>query len=173
MSAPEATRSNATGSSRTGRARRIASRIAAVFRIQPASSIPVPRPTATTGSVSVTVAISTVAGVVFPMPMSPAISKSAPESTSSSAIARPAASAATTSSWLSASSRSIDPDDRRTLCPAARGSVSASTATSTTRTPALATRASAFTAAPPARKFATICAVTSLGYADTPCRATP
>ena len=47
-------------------------RIAAVLRAQPASSTPVPRPTTTTGSVSVSAATKAVAGVVFPIPISPA-----------------------------------------------------------------------------------------------------
>jgi len=100
--------------------------------------------------------------VVFPMPMSPAMSRSAPLSTSSSAMARPAAMAASTSSWVNASSRSIRPLERRTLCrvtcagrPADAVS-GVSTARSTTRTVAPATDASTFTAAPPARKLATI-----------------
>ncbi|CNV90924.1 Uncharacterised protein [Mycobacterium tuberculosis] len=50
---------------------------------------------------------------------------------------------------------------------------SASTARSATRTVAPATSASALIAAPPASMLATIWAVTSGGYADTPDRATP
>ena len=59
--------------------------------------------------------------VVLPMPMSPAISRSAPASISSSATALPAASAAATSSAVSASSRWIAPEPRRTLCAAHLG----------------------------------------------------
>ncbi len=167
-SAPPPVASNAIGSLITRRARRSASRIAAVLRIHAWSSIPVPRPTTATGSDPVSDAISTAAGVVLPMPMSPATSTSAPASTSSSAMARPATIASSHCSRVSASSRSIDPEDRRTLCWLTAAGVSASTAMSTTRTVAPATCASTFTAAPPVRKLATICPVTSLGYADTP-----
>ena len=47
-------------------------------------------PAHATGSESVSAAINVVAAVVFPIPISPAISRSAPASTSSSAIRRPA-----------------------------------------------------------------------------------
>lgn len=47
------------------------------------------------------------------------------------------------------------------------------TATSTMRTLAPAVSASALIAAPPVAMLATICAVTSGGYADTPAAATP
>ena len=67
-----------TGSGNTGRVRNRASRTAAVLRAQPASSIPVPKPTTATGSAFVSAATKTAAAVVFPMPMSPAISRSAP-----------------------------------------------------------------------------------------------
>ena len=50
---------------------------------------------------------------------------------------------------------------------------SESTATSTTRTPAPASSASTLIAAPPFSKFATICAVTSAGNAETPDAVTP
>ena len=174
-SAPPHTRSRPTGSAETSRARCSASRMAAVLRAHPASSTPVPRPTTATGSDAVSAAINVVAAVVFPIPMSPAINRSAPASISSSAIARPAATAATASSALSASSTAMLPLPRRTLwAPIAfdHGS-SESTATSTTRTDAPATSASALIAAPPASKLATICAVTSGGKAETPAAVTP
>ena len=110
-------------------------------------------------------AIKVVAGVVFPIPISPAMSRSAPESTSSSAIRRPASIAAETSSPVSASSTAMLPLPRRTLCTPMdcdNGS-SASTAMSATRTVAPAVSASTLIAAPPASKLATICAVTSAG----------
>ena len=149
--------------------------MAAVLRAHPASSTPVPRPITATGSESVSAAIKVVAGVVFPMPMSPAIRMSAPESTSSSAIRRPASSAAATSSSVSASSTAILPLLRRTLCAPIDGESGseASTATSMTRTVAPATSARTLIAAPPASKLATIWAVTSAGYADTPAAVTP
>ena len=90
-SAPPQQRSNPTGSGNTSRVRNRASRTAAVLRAQPASSIPVPKPTTATGSAFVSAATKTAAAVVFPIPMSPAISRSAPASTSSSAMRRPAA----------------------------------------------------------------------------------
>ena len=104
---------------------------------QPASSMPVPRPTTATGSVPVSAAIKVVAAVVFPIPMSPAISRSAPASTSSSAIRRPASIAACASSArqrvldgdvAAAAAHLVRADRRRT---AARRQ---STAMSTTRT---------------------------------------
>ncbi len=108
-SAPPHTRSNPSGSAVRPRARYNASRTAATFRDQPASSIPVPRPTTTTGSAPVSAAINAVAAVVFPIPISPAISRSAPASTSSSAIRRPASTAACASSAVSASSTAMLP----------------------------------------------------------------
>ena len=83
--------------------------------------------------------------------------------------------ASTTSSGVSASSTAMLPLDRRTLCAPIEGDSgsSVSTAMSATRTPAPANAASTFTAAPPASKFATIAAVTSAGYADTPAAVTP
>ena len=56
---------------------------------------------------------------------------------------------------------------------AADSGSSLSTAMSATRTLAPATSASTFTAAPPEAKLATIAAVTSAGYADTPAEVTP
>ena len=134
-----------------------------------------PRPTAATGSVPVINATKVVAEVVFPIPMSPAINRSAPASTSSSAICLPASTAARTSSAVSGSSTARLRLLLRTLCAPIAGvsGSSQSTAMSTTRTPAPATPASTLTAAPPASKFATICAVTSGGYADTPDAVTP
>ena len=66
----------------------------------------------------------------------------------------------------SASSRSMRPLPALTLCrvvSAGRTATSVATARSATRTVAPTWAASALTAAPPARKLATICAVTSLG----------
>ena len=71
-SAAPQTRSSPTGSADNARARYSASRIAAVLRAQPASSMPVPLPTTATGSELVRAAIKVVAGVVFPIPISPA-----------------------------------------------------------------------------------------------------
>ena len=161
---PQAARS-ATGSSRRSRDRYSASRTAAVLRDHAASSIPVPRPTAATGSVPISAAIRVVAAVVFPMPISPTIRRSAPASTSSSAIRRPASIAAIASSRSRASSVAMLPLERRTLCVvvASPGDWSRSTAISTTRTVAPAASARVLIAAPPASILATIWAVTSGG----------
>ena len=112
-SGPPQVARRAIGSPFTGRPRRIASRTAAVLRIHVASSMPVPRPTTRAGSTSASSPTSAAAGVVFPIPMSPAISRSAPSSISSSATAAPSRRAATHSSRVMASSRSIDPLPRR------------------------------------------------------------
>ncbi len=86
------------------------------------------------------------------------MSRSAPASTSSSAIRHPAVIAATTSASLSASSIAMLPEPRRTLwAPMAGDSgASQSTAMSATRTVAPATSASTLTAAPPESKLAII-----------------
>ena len=173
MSAPATLRSIATGSRRSLDARYMASRMAEVLRIHPSSSIPVPRPTSSTGSRPVTRQASTVAGVVLPIPRSPAMSRSAPASISSSAIRRPAATAARTSSSLSASSRSIAPEDRRILWSSSPPGTSADIARSATRTPAPACLARTDTAAPPVTMLPAICSVTACGYAETPCSAIP
>ena len=165
MSAPAAVRSSAIGSASTGRARRSASRTAVALRIQPWSSIPEPRPTTATGSLPVSAAISTDAGVLLATPRSPGISRSAPPSTSASAIRTPAATAARASASVSASSRSIEPEPRRTLnSPIERiAEASVSTAMSTTRTLAPAAAARTLIAAAPVSMLPTSCAVTSAG----------
>ena len=109
------------------------------------------------------------AGVVLPIPMSPATSTSAPASAASSASRCPSASAAVASATVIASSRSMDPLPRRMRSAQTAGSMpsrydgSASTLTSTMRTVAPTCLASTLAAAPPVTKFATICAVTSGG----------
>ena len=132
------------------RARKRASRTAAVLRAHPASSTPVPRPISTTGSVPVSAAINVVAAVVFPMPMSPAMRRSAPASASSSATCIPRSSAAAASPALSASCTAMLP-------------LGLPTDMSTTRTVAPASAASTLMPAPPDSIAATICAVTSAG----------
>ncbi|OAA28320.1 hypothetical protein UG55_1006295 [Frankia sp. EI5c] len=181
-SAPPATRSTDRALPAYGRARRIASRIAATLSIQRWSSMPVPRPTTSTGSRSSSAPTTAAAAVVFPMPISPGTIRSVPASISSSAISRPTANARSTSAGVSASTWSIRPLARRTRyrsgaavpsTPPGAVGTGVSTETSTTRTDAPTWRASALTAAPPAAKFATICAVTSAGKADTPVAAMP
>ena len=180
-SGPPQVARRAIGSPLTGRPRRIASRTAAVLRIHVMSSMPVPRPTTFAGSTSASSPTRAAAGVVFPIPMSPAISRSAPASTSSSAIRAPSRRAATHSSRVMASSRSIDPLPRRIRCVVTSSGTgnplagqSTSTLTSTTRTVTPWLRARTVAAAPPVTKLATIWAVTSGGYALVPAvRATP
>ena len=147
------------------RPRRAASRTAAHLTIHARSSIPVPRPTTVATSTSHRTAMSVDAGVVLPMPMSPAISRSAPASTSWSAIAIPARTACSASATVIAGPTAMSPELRRTLksLTPGRSDRSASTDMSTTRTLAPVSRASTFTAAPPATKLRTICAVTSGG----------
>src|SRR4051812_37116128 len=111
--------------------------------------------------------------------MSPVSRQSAPSSTSRSATPMPTSSACVASSGVIAGPTVRSRVPRRTGCdhrPSAAGrsvpsSVAMPTSTTTTRTPAC--RASALTAAPPARKFATIWAVTSCGHGVTPRAWTP
>lgn len=93
------------------------------------------------------------------------MSRSAPPSTSASAIVIPARTAALTSAALSASSTSIEPEPRRTLnSPIERvAGASASTAMSTTRTLAPAAAASTLITAPPVSIVPSSCEVTSAG----------
>ena len=127
--------------------------------------MPDPRPTTATGSLPVSAATSTDAGVLLPIPRSPGMSRSAPPSTSASAIVIPARTAALTSASLSASSTSMEPELRRTLnSPIERvAGASESTAMSTTRTLAPAAAASTLIAAPPVSIVPSSCAVTSAG----------
>ncbi len=114
-SAPPTAASRATWSPRTGRARRSASRIAAHLRIHVRSSMgSPPRPVTTDASVPHRAATSTAATVVPPTLTSPRITRSVPESASSSAIRIPSRRAASASSRVSASSMSIRPLPRRT-----------------------------------------------------------
>ncbi len=131
------------------RARYSASRTAAVLRAQPRRRHGTPadhrdrlRP--------VSAEISAAAGVVFPMPMSPAMRRSAPASISSSAMRKPAVTAAIVSASVMASSTAMLPLPRRTLCApiCSETGWSQSTETSTTRTVAPALPASTLIAAP-------------------------
>ena len=153
------------------RARNSASRTAAVLRAQPASSMPVPRPTTATGSVSVSAATSAVAGggvsdahVAGDQQVGAGVDLLVGDPAAGldrgDASRRP----------VSASSTAMLPLPRRTLCApiAADSGSSTSTAMSATRTVAPARSASTLIAAPPASMLATICAVTSGGIGRHP-----
>ena len=119
-----------------------------------------PRPVTSAGSRPISAAVSALAAVVLPMPISPTATTSTPRSSSPRATAWPLAIA------RSASARVI-------AGPSVMSLVGRPTPTSTTLSSAPIARASTLTAAPPARMFATIWAVTSPGYAETPRDATP
>ena len=137
----------AMGSCLMARTRYMASRTAVTLRFQPSSSMPVPRPTTTTGSVLVMAPMRAAAGVVLPIPRSPAMRRSTPESTSWSATRCPICSERITWSSSMASSRSMEPQLRETR---SSPHTSWSRETSTTRTEAPAARPSTLMAAPPA-----------------------
>ena len=126
---------------------------------------PVPRPVVSRAERPVNAAVMALDAVVFPIPMSPVPIRSAPAPAASRASATPA------STQASACSRDIagpcvmsavprpTPTTRRSGCAGSGVATPASTISS--RTPACC--AITLTAAPPARKFSTICAVTSRG----------
>ena len=115
--------------------------------------------------------MSAAEGVVLPMPMSPVTSSLAPRSSASRATSAPTLSAARASSVLMAGPSARFAVPWRTLrarSPWASPGIGDATPTSTTTTEAPTWRASTLMAAPPAQKFATICAVTSEGHGVTP-----
>ena len=138
------------------------------MRIQTRSSMPEPRPITLTGSESVRAATSTAATVLEATPSSPGMSRSAPASTSSSAIAMPLRNAVSASARVSASSWSIRPLPRRTLYVRSSSGVVASTERSSSRLLAPTVRASELTAEPPDWASWNIQAVASGGYDETP-----
>src|SRR5579875_873643 len=147
----------------------------ATLRASVASSMPVPRPVTSAAGRPVRAATRAAAGVVLPMPMSPVNRHCAPSAARSAATWAPTSSALRASPSDMAGSRAMLPVPRRTFAcrrPGAAGR-SPATPTSTTRTRAPTWRARTFTAAPPAQKLATICAVTSAGHGDTPSANTP
>ena len=152
-----------------------ARRTTSVLRASVASSIPVPRPVATAGSAPVKAQISAAAGVVFAMPMSPVTRQRCPAPTSSPATSMPTSTARRASSRLIAGPAvmSAVPAATRRCRRSGCASSGVRTPTSTTVTLAPTCRAKALTTAPPARKFATICAVTSCGHGVTPWACTP
>ena len=140
-----------------------------------AASIPVPRPVAAAGSAPVKAQISAADAVVFAMPMSPVTRQRLPAATRSRAISRPTVSAAVACSRVIAgpSVKSAVPGAILRGSSPGTGSSGAATPTSTTVTSAPAWAANALTTAPPARKLATIWAVTSCGQGLTPWAWTP
>ena len=172
--------------------------IAEALSASAASEMPVPRPVTSPTERPVMAAMSAADGVVLPMPISPVTRQSAPSATSCSAIKAPTSSAASASAVLMAGSVVRLPVPERTLAerkpatatagaapaaaaaepptpPAAasRPGIGVATPTSTTMTRAPTSRAMTLMAAPPARKFATICAVTACGHGVTPSLSTP
>src|SRR5215217_3862665 len=140
------------------------------------SSIPVPRPVVSVGGLPVKAEMRQAAGVVLPMPISPATSRSTPPlSISSSATPAPAITARAASSRLMAGPRLRSSVECRTFAARKSGCPpnSPATPTSSTLTLAPTVLAMAFTAALPSQKFPTIAAVTSWGQGETPRPSTP
>jgi hypothetical protein len=142
---------------------------------EPWSSRPVPRPTHASIGTSSRRLIRHAADDVFAIPISPKPITFVPSAACWRTRAAPAASAAFASSSVIAGSsaklrvpRAIGSDTSRSDA----GSGDATPA-STISSTLCATPANALIAAPPARKFATICAVTDCGYGLTPSAAIP
>ena len=99
------------------------------------------------------------------MPMSPVATRSAPASIAPMTSRAPASIAASARSRVMAGPRAMfavpAPSEQRTS--AAESPIGFATPKSATTTRAPQSRASTFTAAPPRRKFSTICAVTDGG----------
>ena len=151
-------------------------RTAPTLRAMASSSRPVPRPHTSDGSAGSSAAVKALAAVVFPIPISPRPTISMPSWASSvaTAIPRSIAPIAVGRDMAGPCVRSSvprTPSTISTLTPATSGA--SVTPASTTRRRAPASRASTQMAAPPFAKLASICAVTSGGYALTPCAATP
>ena len=118
---------------------------------RPAVSEPVPRPTQSRAAPPMPAQASAAATVELPMPISPRIRTEAPGSTA----AAPRRNASSVSVSVMAG-------------PAVKSCVGVSRSSATTDSAAPETRQSWLIAAPPASKFATICAVTSCGKGFTP-----
>jgi len=138
----------------------------------PASSSPVPRPAHSAMSRPASRASRSAAADVLPIPISPS-STTLPGSEAT--ISPPAAIASSHCSAVIAtpSDESAVPSPILRTISRGRGSKWWRTPASTTWSASECCSASTLIAAPPARKFSTICHVTSLGYADTPCAARP
>src|SRR5881296_227983 len=152
-----------------------ARRTTSTLRASVASSTPVPRPVTRAGAAPVIAAAIALAAVVLPIPISPVARRSAPASSACSASRAPVSSACRACACVIAGPRA------RLAVPGAIAQATSSgelpiglaTPKSATTTRAPAWRARTFTAAPPRRKFSTICAVTIWGYALTPSATTP
>ena len=130
--------------------------IASALRRRPASSEPVPRPTQSATSPPNSAAQRAAEMVELPMPISPRVRMSACGSTA----AAPRFMASSVSASVMAG-------------PAVKSAVGRSRSSAITDSSAPFTRQSWLMAAPPAAKFATICAVTSCGKGLTPCAQIP
>lgn len=152
-----------------------ARRTTSTLRAWVSSLIPVPRPVTSAGSTPVKTEIRAADTVVFAMPISPVRSALLPAATRSRAVSMPTSMAATASSRVIAGpvDRSAVPGRiLRGSRPGVAGR-SPATPTSITQTSAPTWLANALQTAPPPRKFATICRVTSWGHGVTPWACTP
>ena len=153
----------------SGRLTASARRTASALRRQPSPSTPVPRPVTVSGAAPVIAAVIALAAVVLPMPMSPVATRSAPASIASITSRAPCSIAASACSRVMAGPRVMfavpAPSGQRTRAPPIPGGppIALATPKSATTTRAPHSRASTLTAAPPRRKFSTICAVTDWG----------
>ena len=137
--------------------------------------MPVPWPVTAAGSRPVNAQMSAADAVVLAMPMSPVSRHRLPAATRSRAISTPTMIAAWACSRVSAGPavKSAVPWAILRGSSPGTGPRSAQTPTSTTTTSAPACAANALATAPPARKLATICAVTSCGHGVTRWACTP
>ena len=157
----------------SGRLTASARRTASTFPTQTSSATPVPRPVTIAGSAPVSAAVSALAAVVLPIPISPVPTQSGADASTSaapSAIARSGLFAGHRGPLRDAAGARPDARVRglrrgRPAAPRRRGS----------RRPPAPRRGerARSRAAPPCAKFSTICAVTAWGYALTPSVATP
>ena len=146
ISKPPRAASTPNGSAGSGRCSASARAITSAFRATPASSSPVPRPAASVGEIPVNAHNSAAAAVELPIPISPA-----PRRSPSAACAMPASMAR----WASARDIAGSRVKLRVGWPTPMSTITGSIPY---------WRQSTVMAAPPARKFATICRVTSCGY---------
>lgn len=163
------------GSAGSGWCTSSARRTTSVLRARVSSLIPVPRPVTSAGSAPVKTEMRAADAVVFAIPISPVSSALLPAATRSRAVSMPTSMACLASSRVIAGPVVMSDVPARILRgsrPGVAGS-SAATPTSTTQTSAPTWVAKALQTAPPPRKLATICAVTSCGQGVTPCACTP
>ena len=144
-----------------------ASRSTAILRCTPSEFSPVPAPVQSTRSTPCRRASSSEADEVLPIPISPSIRALPGRPRTSSwplRIACRHCSIVMAGPWL----QSAVPGATLHTRSASRGAKSCATPQSTTVSAMPCCFASTLTAAPPARKFSTICQVTSCGKAETP-----